>query len=439
MKKLLLYVVLVFAIWGCKQHKLVDTHKNETIPGQYIVIMKDAFDEPVIKTRKNDPDRKKQKADNDVERIKKVNKLKNYLNSKLGIPPGKQKKIFVDISIGAVLEKITADDSIKLAKDPAVLDLIPDITIQINPIQQTDPAISINPIQQWRSPEIPKTNINSIQQNDSIQNRYDIDTVKLTTKAILAAGGGVPGAGKATAIWFLDTGIDTDNLNLRIDASLGDYFIGTSTNDDNGHGTFCAGAAAGTPVGTAGFDLIHIGVSEGATVIPVKVLDYDGKGNWGTVIAGLNHVAQFSEPGDIVNLSLGSYEPGNTNCHYPGLRHAIERITTNGVFVTLSAGNDAGNAACNRPGCLDGTNIFTASSINADSTCAFYANFGSPVDYVTVGTRVFSLWKDGNFIMASGTSVSSAILAGIIHAKESMPDRVGTVTCSAKPYFIARW
>lgn len=91
-------------------------------------------------------------------------------------------------------------------------------------------------------------------------------------------------------------------------------------------------------------------------------------------------------------------------------------------YVTMSAGNDAGNAKSNLPGCFNGPRFFTISSINGDLTCADYANFNleSPgakqVDYVTVSTRVFSLWKDNQFRMASGTSASSALAAGIVCA-----------------------
>lgn len=434
MKKFFLPLVILLFVAGCKSKKnLAPPRHMEVIEGQYIVFMKESFDTALIKNRRNDPNRKKQKTDNDAARTRKQNKLKDFLRDE-GIGPGKQKKIFADISISAIVELDTAEAR-KLKENVNVEDVIQDITIQINPIQQADPALRINPIQQWISDVIYQ--INPIQQNDSIKNRYDIDTVTNTSKAILTAGGAVPGTGKATVIWFLDTGIDTGNPNLIVDASLGAHFIGSSTDDDNGHGTFCAGAAAGTAVGTAGFPLIHIGVSEGATVVPVKVLDRDGKGSWGTVMDGLNHVAQLSQPGDVVNLSLGAYEPGNTNCYYPGIKRAIERITAGNVFVTLSAGNDAGNAECNRPGCINGVNIFTTSSINTDSTCAFYANFGSPVDFVTVGTRVFSLWQNGQYRMASGTSVSSAILAGIIHARNNAPADGGASQCQA--YRIARW
>jgi hypothetical protein len=47
------------------------------------------------------------------------------------------------------------------------------------------------------------------------------------------------------------------------------------------------------------------------------------------------------------------------------------------------------------------------------------------------------LWQNGQFRMASGTSVSSAIMAGIIHARNNAPADGGASRCTV--YRIARW
>lgn len=441
MKKLLLFSTIVLAaifvyvvFFMSREEENFIPGRNEIIPDQYIVFMKESFEAPVIKNRKNDPDRKKQQNDNKADRDKKEKKVEDFIRGK-GVRASRILMKFADVKVGAII-KVSKTKAEEIKADSAnVEDVIPDVNIEINPIQQSDPSLEINPIQQWRSEPI--TLINPIQQSDSIQLRYDIDPSTHMTYALATAGGPTPGDAKTTVIWFLDTGIDPTHPDLNVKRDIGASFVYGNNNpdDDNGHGTFCAGAAAGKPIGAV--PQIHIGVSEGASVVPVKVLDKDGRGSWGTVIAGLNFVAQMSQPGDVVNLSLGSYDPMNQNCWFPGIKNAIERVTTGNVYVTLSAGNDAGNASCNRPGCIDGANIFTVSSINRDNTCAVYANFGPSVDYVTVGTRVFSLWMSKSYIMASGTSVSSAILAGIIHARAAEPATNGNVNCMGLPFRIA--
>lgn len=446
MKKFLLFSTIVLAailvyvlFFMSPEEENFIPGKNEIIPDQYIVFMKESFEEPVIKNRKNDPDRKKQQNDNKADRDKKEKKIEDFIKGK-GVKPGKILKKFADLKVGAVI-KVSATKAAEIKADPNVEEVIQDVNIQINPIQQSDPDININPIQQWRSEPIPETQIKPIQQSDQLQLRYDIDPLTHMTYALATAGGPTPGDAKTTVIWFLDTGIDPTHPNLNVKRDLGASFVYGNNNpdDDHGHGTFCAGAAAGKPITDPDpqIDIIHIGVSEGASVVPVKVLDKDGRGSWGTVIAGLNFVAQMSQPGDVVNLSLGSYDPMNPYCWFPAIKRAIEDVTSGNVYVTLSAGNDAGNASCNRPGCIDGANIFTVSSINRDNTCAVYANFGPSVDYVTVGTRVFSLWMNKSYIMASGTSVSSAILAGIIHARAAEPATSGNVNCMSLPFKIA--
>lgn len=443
MKKVFLLMPILIALLSCNDkvqqtNSLPITSNNgnlsngDAIPNQYIIMMKESFDTALVKLLQYsiaDTSRFGQKTTNQPLRNSKEIKLKNFLDSN-GV---RYSQIFVDIIVGAV---VTMDTTKARAfkENRFVEAVIPDVITQTNPIQQNDPESSTNPLQQWTSPPIPDTN--PLQQNDSIQNRYDIDIIRHWSKALIAAGGPAPATGKTAIIWFLDTGIDPSPF-LNINRGLEKTFYGASAEDDHGHGTLCAGVAAGKPIpGSADRHEIHYGVSEGATVVPIKVLNASGTGNWGNVIAGLNHIVQYSRQGDVVNLSIGAYDPLNPTCPPRPIAQAFERVAATGVSVTLSAGNNAGNAAFNNPGCTNGTNIFTASSINGDLSCAPYANFGSPVDYVTVGTRVFSLWKDGNFIMATGTSISSALLAGIIHARSSAPGSGRSVSCMGGTYVI---
>src|SRR6185503_5848452 len=333
MKKIISLFIILLILTGCNNRQRQRFAPRDLIPGQYIVIMKETFEETVINRRQNDPDRSNQKNKNKPERDRKEKKVKDFLRGK-GVDHAQQKMIFADVKVGAVI-KVSQSKADELKADPNVEYVFPDATIQINPIQQSDED-AINPIQQWLSPIVPADQINPIQQDDALQTRYDIDNARHWTNALVTAGGPSDGSAKTTMIWFLDTGIDPTGGLLNVNTVLATHFIGSSWTDDNGHGTFCAGVAAGRFIrGSAVLDEIHYGISEGAIVVPVKVLDATGSGSWGTVIAGLNYVAQLSQPGDVVNLSLGAYDPFNTRCWFPGLANAIDRVTTGGVFVTL--------------------------------------------------------------------------------------------------------
>jgi hypothetical protein len=102
--------------------------------------------------------------------------------------------------------------------------------------------------------------------------------------------------------WIIDTGIDLNHPDLNVNTSLAKTFVTrtTTAEDDNGHGTHCAGivAAKNNTIGV-------VGVASNAYVVPVKVLDKRGSGALSTIIAGVDYVGANSTSGDAANLSLG--------------------------------------------------------------------------------------------------------------------------------------
>jgi subtilisin family serine protease len=114
--------------------------------------------------------------------------------------------------------------------------------------------------------------------------------------------------------------------------------------DQNSHGTH----VTSTILGYNDRGVIITGVAPGATVIPVKVLNQNGRG-WSSVIArGITYVADLKQStlaGSpvVINMSLGG----------PGLdameKAAIDYATAKGVVIVASAGNEA-NAGMGYPG-----------------------------------------------------------------------------------------
>jgi hypothetical protein len=99
MRKLFLFIAILLTIYSCKHknwgNRFIETGQG-VIPDQYIVIMKDSYEEPVINSRIPNSNRHNQQNANRPERVRKENKLKNYLISK-GVNANKQKMKFVDI------------------------------------------------------------------------------------------------------------------------------------------------------------------------------------------------------------------------------------------------------------------------------------------------------------------------------------------------------
>lgn len=219
--------------------------------------------------------------------------------------------------------------------------------------------------------------------------------------------------------WVVDTGIDLDHPDLKVDASRGFNAFTSgrdagSPDDGNGHGTHVSGtiAAKNNTIGV-------IGVAPGATVIPVKVLDSRGSGSYSGVIAGVDHVGANGKSGDVANLSLGG--PVSQ-----ALDDAILAASQKGIKFALAAGNESNDANNSSPARVNGANIVTISAMDINDNFASFSNYGNPpVDYAAPGVGIKSTWKKGGYNTISGTSMASPHAAGVLLLGASKTD--GTV------------
>jgi subtilisin family serine protease len=224
-----------------------------------------------------------------------------------------------------------------------------------------------------------------------------------TPWGITRVGGGESGVGKVA--WIIDTGVDLDHPDLTVDASKGATFVPrtSSADDDNGHGTHCAGiiAAKDNSIGV-------VGVAAGATVVPVKVLDKRGSGTISGVVAGVDFVANHGSPGDAVNMSLG----GGVST---ALDNAVLAMGATGLKVALAAGNESDNAGNHSPARVNGANIYTVSAFDSNDKFAYFSNFGNPpIDYSAPGVSIYSTYKGGQYATMSGTSMAAPHVCGLL-------------------------
>ena len=183
-----------------------------------------------------------------------------------------------------------------------------------------------------------------------------------------------------------------------------------------------------------------VGVSAGAKVVPVKVLSNAGFGSYAGIIAGLNHIASRSIPGDVVIITVHIGPLANCENSNPALRDAIKSLGNKGVWVVMSAGTTAGNANNVFPACINGSRILTIGCISCTNTCCEFGAWGKPpVDFVAVGSSVYSTYKGGGYITWSSSVAPAALVAGICHQRPSTgPLSAGNVTCRGVSYPIAR-
>ena len=244
--------------------------------------------------------------------------------------------------------------------------------------------------------------------------------------------------------WVIDTGIDTDHPDLNVVSSYWrrSYVPGKTAEDDNGHGTHCAGiiAARNNTIGVKG-------VASGATVVPVKVLNSAGSGEWSWILAGVQYVNSVAWSGDVVNMSLGGGAPSSwdefwywaTGDDRLDMENAIRTGANKGIRYVLAAGNDAQDANNQTPARVNGNNIYTVSAMNYYGCLASFSNYGSPVDYAEPGVDNYSCYLNGGYAYMSGTSMAAPHLAGILLStggtvrtggticgdKDSSADRIG--------------
>jgi len=417
----------------------VFAQQPQPIPDQYIVILKESASQPVKKQEKKNNNREQKAAANKPARDKALAKVK-AIHEKKNIKSSAIISEYTEIMVG-FSAKLTAQEKKALEDDPEVEAVIQDYVIEIDPMNpEPNPSdVGFMDYEQKNS----GISIESGPSLNSSPTDVDHEAIELPAQYlgcnITKAGGFADGSSKSTFIWILDTGIDIDHPDLNVVTKYGKSFIflRPSLDDEHGHGTHCAGIAAAknNSIGV-------VGVSAGAKVVPVKVLNNDGKGSWSTLISGLDHVAKYDVKGDVVSMSIGGY--GYSNCENSNnkLRDAIRLLGSTGTYVVMAAGNDGADAKLNRPGCVNGTNVFTVASIECSNGCSSFSNFNTsssvPVDWVAVGKSVYSTCKGGYYCTKSGTSMATPAVAGIIHARGGAPLSGGTVTCKNKTYKIAK-
>lgn len=379
--------------------------KPEAIPGQYIVTLKEKAAKPVVKQQKKNKDRMQKEKDNKAAREKNLAKIKE-IKQKKNIKESAVISEFADVLVG-FSAKLSENEVKSLKEDPDIEGVYQDFKVMLGPIVS----------------EVTPSDVN-------VSTQY-------STCAISKAGGPIDGSNKYTWIWILDTGIDLDHPDLNVQTSsyyAKSFISGQGVDDGHGHGTHCAGIAAAKNNGVG-----VIGISAGAKVVPVKVLSNTGSGSWTSVISGLNHVAIYDIPNDVVSMSLGGYGYPNCENTNPTLRDAIRNLGLAGTWVCMAAGNDYADASLNSPGCINGTKVITVGSIDCNNACSSYSNFHAAiVDWVAVGRSVYSTYKNGGYATLSGTSMATPVVAGIIHSKAAAPASAGTVSCKGASYKIAK-
>jgi subtilisin family serine protease len=218
---------------------------------------------------------------------------------------------------------------------------------------------------------------------------------------------------------------DDDNNGYNDDYAGWDFYNGDAYPlDDNGHGTHVAGLSAGT-LG---------GIAPKAKILPVKVLSSEGRGDLGTIAAGIMYAIDMGA--DIINLSLGGPGAGAASSDLQALLNSVTIAEQNDALIIAAAGNGGtdGIGDCNDqtpiyPANIDSSSVIAVAAVSFNNEIASYSNFGTQTVHVaapggdqTMGGLVSTgipycqgacNSSDQSYKSSTGTSMATPIVSGL--------------------------
>jgi len=221
---------------------------------------------------------------------------------------------------------------------------------------------------------------------------------------------GVPDSemsGEGVHIYIVDTGIRVSHEDFggraipTLDTTLQPAKVCSgdpecARDDVSGHGTHCAGTAAGTTYG----------VAQKATLHAVKVLADNGEGAFSWLVEGIDWVTANGVRPAIMSLSLTGMGSAAT------VTAAIDAATQAGIAVVVAAGNWETNACMFTPAGVE--SAITVGSINATDWRSSFSNFGRCTNIWAPGSDIPSTGheSDSDERLLSGTSMACPHVAG---------------------------
>lgn len=272
---------------------------------------------------------------------------------------------------------------------------------EVQELLESDPYVQI-------MPDLPMKASVSIQYNstgaDILWNQTD--------------GGGDPIKGDGITVAVIDTGISYSHSDLgggfgptyRV---VGGYdFVNNDAdpNDDNGHGTHCAGiiGANGTVKGMA----------PECTFYAYKVLGSGGTGVMSDATLGIeramdpNDDDDTSDHVDVISMSMGGAgSSDDATCL------AVQAAIDAGVVVVVAAGNEGPTfGSVSSPGLAE--HALTVGSVGQDGEISGFSSRGTQPNMLlkpeisAPGEAIYSTWLYGSYASQSGTSMATPHVAG---------------------------
>lgn len=224
-------------------------------------------------------------------------------------------------------------------------------------------------------------------------------------------------SGLDVGVAVLDTGFDLEHPDFR-DRSIThrSFITGETAQDGHGHGTHCVGTACG-PLEPE--FLPRYGIAYRAKIFAAKVLNDEGVGREGEVLAGMNWA--INNRCRVISMSLGT--PVRRGESYsPYFEQVAQRALAQGSIVIAAAGNESRrdmnilNPVSHPANC---PSILAVAAVDPNLRVAFFSNQGTTtgggqVDIAGPGVNIYSSVSMPNrYRVLSGTSMATPHVSGV--------------------------
>ena len=227
---------------------------------------------------------------------------------------------------------------------------------------------------------------------------------------------GISRGKKEITIAVLDTGVDTDHIDLYQNVIDGYDMVQEqeTVSDTNGHGTHCAGIIGGLPSKKGGI----LGVAYKCKIMPVRVM-YGDQGFVSWIAKGIRWAVD--KGADVISMSFTSPKPSKVE--EDAIKYAIEK----GVILVAAAGNDGKNVK-RYPACYDG--VLSVGSVDQKGKRSDFSNYGDFVDVAAPGTKIYSTVPGDGYEEMDGTSMACPYVSGLAGLIKSLyPEATRVQVC----------
>ncbi|MHC4606969.1 MAG: S8 family serine peptidase, partial [Planctomycetota bacterium] len=204
--------------------------------------------------------------------------------------------------------------------------------------------------------------------------------------------------GYGAKVGINDTGIDLDHPDLEPHIAGGvNYVNSNSPDDDNGHGTHCAGI-----VGAMDNTSDTVGVAPDCTLYALKSMNSGGSGSSSDIAACVDWARTNGL--DVVSMSVGGTSFSQS------FKDTCQDAWNAGLILVGAAGN-SNSSSPHYPSGYD--SVISVSSTTSSDNKSSFSNYGTTIELAAPGSSILASRRGGGTTTKSGTSMACPHVAGV--------------------------